>query len=335
MLQTIFKTTSPIIQAPMAGVTTPKFVAACAQEGILGSIGAGYLDGEQTKNFIQEVKKLTKKPFAVNLFVQEEPRIDIDVLQKARMALQPFYDELGLSPVQSVTSKEVFEEQVQAVLDENVAICSFTFGIPSADVIDRLKNNNVYVIGTATTLEEAKRVEQAGMQAVVLQGGEAGGHRGSFTEPMQLIDLHDLLQQVVGQISIPIIAAGGIVAKEDVSKALAIGAQAVQIGTALLVADECEISPLYKNALLESKEQQTTITRAFSGKPARGLANGFTERMKDAVVAPYPLQNDLTTTIRKESAKQGKGDYLSMWMGEKSYLVNQSGTVKSIIEKLL
>ncbi|MGE7129270.1 NAD(P)H-dependent flavin oxidoreductase [Lysinibacillus xylanilyticus] len=335
MLQTIFETISPIIQAPMAGVTTPKFVAACAQEGILGSIGAGYLDGEQTKNFIQEVKKLTKNPFAVNLFVQEEPRIDIDVLQKARMALQPFYDELGLSPVQSVTSKEVFEEQVQAVLDENVAICSFTFGIPSADVIDRLKDNNVYVIGTATTLEEAKRVEKAGMQAVVLQGGEAGGHRGSFTEPMQLIDLHDLLQQVVGQISIPIIAAGGIVTKEDVSKALAIGAQAVQIGTALLVADECEISPLYKNALLESKEQQTTITRAFSGKPARGLANGFTERMKDAVVAPYPLQNDLTTTIRKESAKQGKGDNLSMWMGEKSYLVNQSGTVKSIIEKLL
>jgi len=319
----------------MAGVTTPKFVAACAEEGILGSIGAGYLDGKQTKSFIQEVKKLTKKPFAVNLFVQEEPRIDIDVLQKARMALQPFYDELGLSPVQSVTSKEVFEEQVQAVLDENVAICSFTFGIPSADVIHRLKGNNVYVIGTATTLEEAKHVEQAGMQAVVLQGGEAGGHRGSFAEPMQLIDLHDLLQQVVGQISIPIIAAGGIVTKEDVSKALAIGAQAVQIGTALLVADECEISPLYKNALLESKAQQTTITRAFSGKPARGLANAFTERMKDAVVAPYPLQNDLTTTIRKESAKQGKAEYLSMWMGEKSYLVKQRGSVKSIIEKLL
>ncbi len=335
MLQTIFKTTSPIIQAPMAGVTTPKFVAACAQEGILGSIGAGYLDGEQTRSFIREVKKLTKKPFAVNLFVQEAPRIDIDVLQKARMALQPFYDELGLSPVQSVTSKEVFEEQVQAVLDENVAICFFTFGIPSADVIHRLKDNNVYVIGTATTLEEAKRVEQAGMQAVVLQGGEAGGHRGSFTEPMPLIDLHDLLQQVGGQISIPIIAAGGIVTKEDVSEALARGAQAVQIGTALLVADECEISPLYKNALLESKAQQTTITRAFSGKPARGLANAFTERMKDAVVAPYPLQNDLTTTIRKESAKQGKADYLSMWMGEKSYLVKQPGTVKSIIAKLL
>ncbi|MFJ6209958.1 NAD(P)H-dependent flavin oxidoreductase [Lysinibacillus sp. NPDC092081] len=335
MLQTTFEIIYPIIQAPMAGVTTPKFVAACAEEGILGSIGAGYLDGEQTKSFIQEVKKLTKKPFAVNLFVQEEPRIDIDVLQKARMALQPIYDELGLSPVQSVMSKEVFEGQVQAVLDENVAICSFTFGIPSADVIHRLKDNNVYVIGTATTLEEAKRVEQAGMQAVVLQGGEAGGHRGSFTEPMQLIDLHDLLQQVVGQISIPIIAAGGIVTKEDVKKALAIGAQAVQIGTALLVADECEISPLYKNAVLQSKEQQTTITRAFSGKPARGLVNGFTERMKDAIVAPYPLQNDLTTTIRKESAKQGKAEYLSMWMGENSYLVQQPGTVKNIIEKLL
>ncbi|KOS60092.1 nitronate monooxygenase [Lysinibacillus agricola] len=335
MLQTIIEIPTPIIQAPMAGVTSPKFVAACAEAGILGSIGAGYLDGERTKSFIQEVKQLTKKPFAVNLFVQEEPRIDIDVLQKARMALQPFYDELGLSPVQSVMSKEVFEGQVQAVLDENVAICSFTFGIPSADIILRLKDNDVYVIGTATTLEEAKRVEQAGMHAVVLQGGEAGGHRGSFTEPMQLIDLYDLLQQVVGQISIPIIAAGGIVTKEAVEKALVMGAQAVQIGTALLVADECEISPLYKNAVLQSKAQQTTITRAFSGKPARGLANDFTERMKDAIVAPYPLQNDLTTTIRKESAKRGNAEYLSMWMGENSYLVKQTGSVKSIVEKLL
>ena len=335
MLQTIFEIPTPMIQAPMAGVTSPKFVAACAEAGILGSIGAGYLDGEQTKSFIQEVKQLTKKPFAVNLFVQEEPRIDIDVLQKARMALQPFYDELGLSSVQSVMSKEVFEGQVQAVLDENVAICSFTFGIPSVDVIQRLKDNDVYVIGTATTLEEAKRVEQAGMHAVVLQGGEAGGHRGSFTEPMQFIHLHDLLQQVIGQISIPIIAAGGIVTKEAVEQALAIGAQAVQIGTALLVADECEISPLYKNAVLQSQAQQTTVTRAFSGKPARGLANAFTERMKDAVVAPYPLQNDLTTAIRKESAKQGNAEYLSMWMGENSYLVKQTGSVKSIVEKLL
>ncbi|MGG2055482.1 nitronate monooxygenase [Lysinibacillus pakistanensis] len=335
MLQTTLGIPYPIIQAPMAGVTSPKFVAACAEEGILGSIGAGYLDGEQTKNFIQEVKKLTKKPFAVNLFVQEDPRIDIEVLQKARMALQPFYDELGLSPVQSVMSKEVFEGQIQAVLDENVAVCSFTFGIPSADVIQRLKDNKVFVIGTATTLEEAKRVELEGMHAVVLQSGEAGGHRGSFTEPMQLITLPDLLQQVVGQISIPIIAAGGIVSKEDIEKALVSGAQAVQIGTALLVADECEISPLYKNAVLQSKAQQTTITRAFTGKPARGLANDFTKRMKDAPVAPYPLQNQLTTTIRKESAEQGNPEYLSMWMGEKSYLVKQTGTVKSIIEKLL
>lgn len=165
----------PIIQAPMAGVTTPKFVAACAEVGILGSIGAGYLDGEQTRNFIHEVKKLTQKPFAVNLFVQEEPRIDIDVLQKARMALQPYYDELGLSPVQSVMSNEVFEGQLQAVLDEQVAVCSFTFGIPSLEVIQRLKDKAIYVIGTATTLEEAIQVEQSGMDAVVLQGGEAGG----------------------------------------------------------------------------------------------------------------------------------------------------------------
>ncbi|GAA3346644.1 nitronate monooxygenase [Lysinibacillus sp. FSL M8-0216] len=335
MLQTILDSQQPIIQAPMAGVTSPKFVAACTEAGLLGSIGAGYLDGEQTKQFIQEVKKLTTKPFAVNLFVQEEPQIDIEVLQKARMALQPFYDELGLSPVQSVVSKEVFAGQVQAVIEENVKICSFTFGIPSAEVLQQLKEHGVYTIGTATTLAEAQLVEQAGMDAVVLQGGEAGGHRGSFTAPLQLIPLYDLLQQVAGNIAIPIIAAGGLVTKEDIQKALESGAQAVQVGTVLLVAEECEISPLYKNAVLASKEQETTITLAFTGKPARGLANDFTRRMKDATVAPYPLQNYLTTTIRKESAEQGNAEYLSMWMGENSHLVQQTGTVKSIVDKWL
>jgi len=331
MLQTILDSQQPIIQAPMAGVTSPKFVAACTEAGLLGSIGAGYLDGEQTKQFIQEVKKLTTKPFAVNLFVQEEPQIDIEVLQKARMALQPFYDELGLSPVQSVVSKEVFAGQVQAVIEENVKICSFTFGIPSAEVLQQLKEHGVYTIGTATTLAEAQLVEQAGMDAVVLQGGEAGGHRGSFTAPLQLIPLYGLLQQVAGNITIPIIAAGGLVTKEDIQKAL----ESVQVGTVLLVAEECEISPLYKNAVLASKEQETTITLAFTGKPARGLANDFTRRMKDATVAPYPLQNYLTTTIRKESAEQGNAEYLSMWMGENSHLVKHTGTVKSIVDKWL
>ena len=324
----------PIIQAPMAGVTTPKFVAACADAGILGAVGAGYLDGAQTQSFIQEVKKLSAKPFAVNLFVLEEPSIDVDVLQKARMALQPFYEAFGLSPVQSVQSKNVFEEQVQAVIDEEVAICSFTFGIPSASIIQRLKEKNTYLIGTATTLEEAKLVEAAGLDAVVVQGSEAGGHRGSFTEPIQLQSRKQLLHQVVGAINIPIIAAGGIADKADVTEALSSGAIAVQVGTALLVADECEIHETYKSAVLKSKPQQTTVTRAFTGKPARGLMNAFTERMKEAVVAPYPLQNDLTASIRKESMIRGNKDYLSLWMGERSYLATP-GSVKDIVAKLI
>ncbi|GLC88739.1 NAD(P)H-dependent flavin oxidoreductase [Lysinibacillus piscis] len=335
MLQTKFHITHPIIQAPMAGVTTPKFVAACAEAGILGSIGAGYLNGEQTQQFIQQVKQLTDKPFAINLFVQDEPRIDIEVLQQARMALQPFYDELGLSPVQSVMSTEVFEGQIQAVIDEQVAICSFTFGIPSDDVIQRLKNHDVYLIGTATTLEEAKRVEQAGLDAVVLQGGEAGGHRGSFTEPVQLVTLDELIQQVAGQLTIPFIAAGGIVTQADVRRVLANGAVAAQIGTALLVADECEIARLYKEAVIQSKAQQTTITRAFTGKSARGLVNAFIKQMETATIAPYPLQHYLTAPIRKESVAQGNPAYGALWMGENSHLVQQTGTVKSIVEQLV
>lgn len=333
MLHT-FETQYPIIQAPMAGVTSPEFVAACAEAGILGAIGAGYLDGKQTQTFIQEVKKLTSKPFAVNLFVLEEPRIDIDVLQKARMTLQPFYEELGLSPVQSVISKDVFEEQIQAVIDEDVAICSFTFGIPPASTIQRLKEKNTYLIGTATTLEEAKLIEAAGIDAVVLQGSEAGGHRGSFTETATLVTRNQLLRQVVGEIAIPVIAAGGISSKEDVTEALTSGAQAVQIGTALLVAEECKINETYKAAVRNSQPQQTTLTRAFTGKAARGLVNDFTERMKDAIVAPYPLQNHLTTTIRNESMKQGNKEYLSLWMGENSYLA-QPGSVRDIVAKFI
>ncbi|WP_107942565.1 NAD(P)H-dependent flavin oxidoreductase [Metasolibacillus fluoroglycofenilyticus] len=329
-----FQINKPIIQAPMAGVTTPQLVIASCEAGILGSIGAGYLDGAATREFIQAVKKGTNKPFAVNLFVQEEPKIDVAVLQEARVALQPIYDELNIAPVQTVISKDVYSEQLQVVIDEQVPICSFTFGIPSATEIERLKAANIYIIGTATTLQEAQAVEAAGFDAVVLQGSEAGGHRGTFTEPLQLITTEELLVQVIGQVAIPVIAAGGIATASQVKNALAQGATAVQVGTAFLVAIESEVSPLYKQAILQSEHDMTTLTKAFTGKFARGLKNDFTERLKDAVVAPYPLQHHLTVAIRKESTVQGRPEFLSLWMGENSHLAKEA-TVADIVEELL
>ena len=328
-----FNIYKPIIQAPMAGVTSPSFVAACCEAGVLGFIGAGYLNGEETQAFIQDVKKLTNKAFGVNLFVQEEPMIDIQVLYEARMALQPIYDELGIESIPTVVSKELFEGQIQAIIDENVSVVSFTFGLPSEDVLERLKEKGIFLIGTATTVEEARAVEVAGLDAVVLQGSEAGGHRGSFQEPMELIPIRDLIKQVVGTIQIPTIAAGGIMTRQHIDEMLALGVEAVQVGTALLTADECSVSEYHKEAILNSKEVGTCLTRAFTGKPARGLKNTFTQQLEHAVVAPYPVQHHLTTKIRQVSAKNGRPEYLSLWMGENSYMARRA-TTKEIIDSL-
>lgn len=328
-----FNIYKPIIQAPMAGVTSPSFVAACCEAGVLGFIGAGYLNGEETQAFIQDVKKLTNKAFGVNLFVQEEPMIDIQVLYEARMALQPIYDELGIESIPTVVSKELFEGQIQAIIDENVSVVSFTFGLPSEDVLERLKEKGIFLIGTATTVEEARAVEVAGLDAVVLQGSEAGGHRGSFQEPMELIPIRDLIKQVVGTIQIPTIAAGGIMTRQHIDEMLALGVEAVQVGTALLTADECSVSEYHKEAILNSKEVGTCLTRAFTGKTARGLKNTFTQQLEHAVVAPYPVQHHLTTKIRQVSAKNGRPEYLSLWMGENSYMARRA-TTKEIIDSL-
>lgn len=329
-----FKINKAMIQAPMAGITTPKFVAACCEVGILGSIGAGYLNGKETQAFIQEVKSLTSKPFSVNLFIQEEPRIDTSILQQARMALQPIYEELGINPTQRVVSEEVFDGQIQAILDENVPICTFTFGLPKCETIAKLKANGTYLIGTATTVQEALAVQAAGIDAVVIQGSEAGGHRGSFTDDIELFPTTKLLQDVVSKVSIPVIAAGGIMTAIHVKAMLSYGAAGVQIGTALLTATECEASDLHKNAILESREKDTTLTKAFTGKAARGLKNKFTENLKDAIVAPYPIQHYLTIKIRHECVKQQRPEYLSLWMGENSYMAKAT-TVQEIVDSLM
>lgn len=325
---------SKIIQAPMAGITTPSFVAACCEAGALGFIGAGYLNGEQTREQIKELKSLTNKSFGVNLFIQEEPQINVSILHSARMALQPIYEELDIKDTPTVTSREVFSGQIDAVVEEQVPIVSFTFGVPEQGVVDRLRAYGAYIIGTATTLEEAEIIQQRGLDAAVLQGSEAGGHRGSFLEPFQMIPLRELLAQVKDHITIPMIAAGGIMTRQHVEEVLALGADYAQLGTALMTADECEANELHKNAILNSKEAETTITRAFTGKPARGLRNEFTERLKDAVVAPYPLQHHLTVRIRQISGQTNRPEYLSLWMGENSYLAKKD-TAASIISNVM
>lgn len=324
----------PIIQAPMAGVTTPEFVAASAEAGVLGSIGAGYLSAGDMRTFIREVKSLTVKLFAVNLFVPVKVDSSEDQLRGAYEALQPIGKELGMLPWNAPFSESEFEGQVQVIIEEDVKICSFTFGLPDEKTVRLMKENDVYLIGTATTVEEAKMAEQAGMDAIVVQGSEAGGHRGSFAGELTLIPLDELLRGVVAAVQIPVIAAGGIAKKEMMGNALSAGAQAVQIGTAFLAADESGAHPLYKQAILDAEVGCTVLTKAFSGKTARGIRNRFITEMKEEVIACYPFQNDLTKEIRNEAAKQGKPEFMSLWAGESVHL-STGGKLKSIIERFI
>lgn len=324
----------PIFQAPMAGVTTPEFVSASAHAGIMGAIGAGYLNGEETRAFIREVKALTDCPFMVNLFVPEEIVKNEKVTKQAISALEPIRQSLGVKKAEYQFSTSTFNEQVEVIIEENVKVCSFTFGLPSKEVIAKLKKEHVFLIGTATTKHEALLAESAGMDAVVVQGCEAGGHRGSFDGKVTLIPLEELLQDVLLNVQIPVIAAGGIANKTLVTQALSHGATAVQIGTALLAAKESGAHPFYKREVLRAHEGSTVVTNVFSGKMARGIHNAFIEQMKDAVIAPYPLQNDLTKAIRKKAAHQGKTDYMSLWAGENVHL-SRSGSVQEIIDHFI
>lgn len=324
----------PIIQAPMAGVTTPEFVAASAKAGMLGSIGAGYLSAEETRRFIRKVKELTNQAFSVNLFVPEKVDTNEVQLQKAYEALQPIAKKLGIAGWDPKFTESEFEGQVRVLIEAGIKCCSFTFGIPDEATVELLKENDVFLIGTATTVEEAVLVEKAGMDAVVVQGSEAGGHRGSFSGTLTFIPLNELLSNIVKSVRIPVIAAGGIANKERMEYALSSGAQAVQIGTALLATDESGAHPIHKKEILKADEGTTVLTTAFSGKTARGLRNSFTEDMKSTTIASYPYQNDLTKELRKVAAGQEDSDYMSLWAGENVHLV-ATGSVEEVLQSFI
>lgn len=320
----------PIIQAPMAGVTTPEFVAASAEAGILGSIGAGYLSAEATRQAIRDVRELTAKAFAVNLFVPEEVEMDQELFREAYLALQPIGKKLGMPFWKVALSESGFNEQVDVIIEEGIPICSFTFGLPSKAVVLKLKQHNIFLIGTATSIEEAELAEKRGMDAVVVQGKEAGGHRGSFIAE-DMIPLGILVSEAVTKVTLPIIAAGGIANKQQMNDMLEKGAQAVQLGTALLATEESGAHPLYKEAVLDAEEGCTVVTKAFSGKSARGIHNQFITMMANTRVAPYPIQNDLTKKIRSEAAVQGRPEFMSLWAGENVH-ETVSGSVSQIVE---
>jgi len=314
----------PVIQAPLAGGgDTPELVSAVGEAGGLGFIGGAYLTPQQVLEAAQAVRARTSRPFGISLFApQPAPGAPKDP-RAALECVAPFYAELKLPPPQApALAADAFREQLAAALEGDAPVFSFTFGILPAAAIEAIKARGVFLIGTATTVDEALALEKAGVDAVVTQGSEAGGHRGSFATGFEasMVGTISLVPQVVDAVRIPVIASGGIMDGRGIAAALALGAQAVQLGTAFLTCDEAGIPDAYKQAILKAGEHETRITRAFSGRPARGIVNRFmTEVERNAgpdAVLPFPFQNSLTRPLRSAAARQGRAEFLSLWAGQ-------------------
>ena len=316
--------THPIIQAPMAGgATTVGLVAAVCEAGALGFIGAAYLTPPQIIEVSRELRARTSRPFGINLFAPlpapDEPRDPGPALER----LAPFHAELGLPPpTVPALAGNPFSDQLAAALESGASVFSFTFGILPASAIEAIKARGMFLIGTATTVEEARQLEAAGVDAVVAQGSEAGAHRGTFAADFAaaMVGTMALVPQVADAITAPVIASGGIMDGRGIAAALALGASAAQMGTAFLTCDEAGVPEAHKEAILKAREHETRLTRAFSGRPARGIVNRFMTEVDRAdapeAILPYPLQNALTRPVRNAAAKQGRGEYLSLWAGQ-------------------
>lgn len=312
----------PIIQGPLGGgPSTPELVAAVSNAGGLGSLGAAYLTPEQIIAAIQRIKSLTNKPFQVNLFAggwdanaQADPGPMLELLAE-------IHQTLGLpAPTPPIPKPDPFPQQLEAVLNTQPPIFSFTFGIPDPDAMGRLKKRGIFILGTATTVAEARLLADAGVDAVVAQGSESGAHHGTFAGPFEscMVPTLELVREISAAVDTPVIATGGLMDGRDIARAMAAGASAAALGTAFLVSTESAAPQAHKQAILTAAKDNTVITRAFSGRPARGLPNTFIRKLagRENAILPYPLQNALTRAMRAAAAQQANPEFLSLWAGQ-------------------
>jgi len=311
----------PIIEGPMSGgPSTPELAAAVSNAGGLGSLGVAYLTASQITDTIERTRALTARPFGVNLFAGGwQQHIDVDAGPMLAL-LAEVHQGLGLpAPSLPTIGPDPFPEQFEAVLEARPEVFSFTFGIPDRDAMARLRSLGITILGTATTVEEGRLLAESGVDGIIAQGAEAGGHRGTFAGPFEssMVPTLDLVRGMVAAVKLPIIAAGGLMDGTDIKAALQAGSATVQLGTAFLASPESGASEAYKRAILAADRDRTVVTRAFSGRPARGLANDFIARLKgrEDIILPYPLQNSLTRPMRTAAGQQGIAGYLSLWAG--------------------
>lgn len=315
----------PIIQAPMAGVSTPALAAAVSNTGGLGSIGVGATDADGARAMIEAVQKLTPRAFNVNLFVHEAPREDLRREAEWLGALTPAFERFDAEP--PVTLNTIYQSfqddatMLDMLLETRPPVVSFHFGLPSQDKIEALKAVGCVLLSTATCLSEAEAAANAGLDAIVAQGFEAGGHRGIFDSTAQdsALGTFALTRLLVDRMDLPIIAAGGIMDGRGIASVLALGAEAAQLGTAFVACPESSADAAYRTALMGDGAYHTQMVSAISGRPARCLSNAFTawaEQLKSLTPPDYPRAYDAGKSLNQAAKAAGEFGFSAQWAGQ-------------------
>ncbi|WP_280458423.1 nitronate monooxygenase [Nocardia carnea] len=309
----------PIIAAPMAGgPSTPDLVVSVGEAGGLGFLAGGYKTPEALADQIREVRARTDVAFGVNLFVPQQPAYDPAAVHEYRDRLCAAAQRYGieLPPIRE-RDDDWFAAKVDLLVEQRVPVVSLTFGLPSADIVGRLRDAGVMVIATVTTVAEARSATDLGVGALCVQGPEGGGHRGTFRvedEP-ETTPLPALVGEITARCPLPVVAAGGIGDGARIAELLARGAVAVQLGTAFLRSPESGAKMAHKEALNDPRFTRTVVTRAFSGRPARGLANEFIATYDTAAPSAYPQVHHLTSPLRAAAAERNAPEDMALWAG--------------------
>lgn len=323
----------PIVLGPFGGASSVELVSSVSNAGGLGSYGLYGLTAKRITAIAAEIRALTDRPFALNLWLpmdeaqtQLPGQAEFDAYVQT---LAPYFDELDLPLPERPDSYLVsFAEQIDAAIAAKPNVLSFVYGVPSADVLERCREAGILVIGTATTVDEAVALDAAGVDAVVATGFEAAGHRVSFLRAAEesLVGTISLVPRVVDAVRVPVIAAGGVADGRGVAAVLALGASAAQIGTAFLACDESAANPPHRAELWSAHAAETVLTRAFSGRLARGIPNRMSRELANVRHAPFPVQNWLTGQIKRAAAAQANPDLTSLWAGQSAPLIHHTNS---------
>lgn len=340
----------PVWMAPMAGdAASAALVAAVSAGGGFGQLGAAYLPPARIAEVAADIRARTDRPFGINLFCPQPWLRDDDALDDYLKRLAPWHVALGLPPpARPAQFEEDFEAQLEATVAARPAVISFVMGDPGVARVAALKAQGFTVLGTATQIAEGRVLQASGVDAVVAQGYEAGGHRGGFMPPPEpgagpavsgaaegaLVGTMALVPQLVDALDIPVVAAGGIADARGVAAAQALGASAVAVGTAFLLVDECPLPAPYRAALLAARDADSTLTRAFSGRLARGVANLVTRELAGVPLPAFPQPNAASRPMRQAAAKAGDADFISLWAGQALPLNRTPGTAAQLVAAL-